>query len=500
MTLLVALPVVLPLTTAVILLTLARWPRVQRAFALGSSLLIFSLTLALLLDVLEGGIMVHPLSGWPPPLGIVLVADLVSTSLLAVASGVFLACLVYSLGYVEDRVLRHSYLPLFFFLMTGVDGAFLTGDIFNLFVFFEVMLLSTYALVVVSDAEGLITRGEKLEATFKYLILNLIGASVMLLAIGTLYGTTGTLNMADLSVKVRALQEVGVGHLSLIAFLFVAVFGLKAAAAPFHFWLPDVHPSAPTPVSALLSGILIKVGAYGMIRLTTLIFPGLQPLREVILLLALGTLLLGAFLAVGQTDLKRLLAYSSIGQMGFLLLGVGLGSAQGLAAALFFIINHAIVKSMLFLTAGGVMHTTRERSIERMGGLARSSPLLAAAFLLGAMALAGMPPLNGFISKLLIFQALIGAGRMPHLLVAIVGSILGIVYAFRAWLRIFWGESRGASPSGMGMSYVLPIAALAGLSLLLGVLSEPLVSLVTQAGIQAADPDVYVRAVLGVGG
>ncbi len=500
MSFLVALPVVMPIATAVLLLVLHALPRLQRAIALVSNILIFSLTTALLNDVWNRGIQVHLLSGWPPPYGIILVADLLSATILTVTAGVFLASLVYSLGYVEREPLRLSYLPLFFFLMTGVNGAFLTGDIFNLFVFFEVMLLSTYALVITWDPEGLITRAEKLEATFKYVVLNLIGAAVMLLAIGTLYGTTGTLNMADLSVKIGVLRGNGVGHLDLIAVLFVAVFGLKAAIAPMHFWLPDVHPSAPTPISAILSGILIKVGAYGMIRLTSLLFVGFQGLSEIILLLGVATLLLGGVMATGQLDVKRLLAYSSISQMGFLLLGVGLASAQAIAAAVFFLVNHAIIKSMMFLTAGGVMHLTRERSMDRMGGLARSSPFLMASFLIGSMALAGLPPLNGFISKLLIFQALIDAGRLPYLLMALVGAFLSILYTFRAWLDIFWGEGRRFEGHPMSLSLVLPIGLLAGLCLVIGLFPDPLVNLVTQIGVQATSPEAYVEAVLGGGG
>lgn len=497
MSVIVALPVVLPLTMAVLLLPLFRWPRIQKALALASNLAVFSVSFALLLEVYRRGILVHPLSNWPPPFGIVLVADLLSSTLVTVASGIFMAALVYSLGYMERDSLRFSYLPLFLFLLMGVNGAFLTGDIFNLFVFFEVILLSTYALVISWDPEGLVTRAEKLEATFKYVVLNLIGAAVMLLAIGTLYGTTGTLNMAQLSVRVQALREAGVAHLDLIAFLFVAVFGLKAAIAPLHFWLPDVHPSAPTPVSAVLSGILIKVGAYGMIRLTSLLFVGFQPLSEVILLLGLATILIGGLLATGQLDLKRLLAYSSVSQMGFLLLGVGLATGQAIAAALFFLINHAIIKSMMFLAAGGIMHVTRERSMESMGGLYRSSPILAASFLVGAMALAGLPPLNGFVSKFLIFQALVDSGRLLYVLIALVGAFLGILYTFRAWLDIFWGKGdtpRGESP---GYALLVPIGILAAMCLLIGLFPEPLVGLATQTGLQVASPDLYVEAVLG---
>ncbi len=495
MSLLVALLVALPIATAVLTLVLWRWPVLQRGVAVVSSTALTLGSIALVLQVHATGIQIHILSGWPAPFGIVLVADLLSASLVAVSASVFLAALVYSLGYMPSGTTRFSYLPLFFFLHMGVNGAFLTGDLFNLFVFFEVMLLSIYGLVITSERDSLISRKEKLEATFKYLVLNLIGSALMLLAIAILYGTTGTLNMAHLSIRIDALRALGATHLDLAAFLFIVVFGLKAAAVPFHFWLPDVHPSAPTPISAVLSGILINVGAYGLIRLTTLLFPGVQVVSEVILLVAIATLLLGAVLALGQLDITRLLAYSSISQMGFLLLGVGLATVQGLAAAVFFLINHALIKSMLFLAAGGIMHVTRERSLDRMGGLARGAPLLALTFLIGVLALAGLPPVNGFISKLLVFQALIESGRLVYLLLALVGAFLGILYAFRAWLRIFWGRGSGGSEISVGGRQLAPIAALAGLCLVFGLLAEPLVGLTTAIAGQIMDPNVYIDAV-----
>jgi multicomponent Na+:H+ antiporter subunit D len=302
-------------------------------------------------------------------------------------------------------------------------------------------------------------------------------------------------------VKVEALRTAGVVHLEAIALLFVAVFGLKAAAAPFHFWLPDVHPSAPTPVSALLSGILIKVGAYGLLRLTTLLFPGFQAVSEIVLILGLGTVLVGAVLATGQQDVKRLLAYSSVSQMGFILIAVGLGGARGIAAALFFLINHAIIKSMLFLAAGWAMQLTHERSLNRMGGLQGASPGLAAAFLVGAMALAGLPPTNGFVSKVLVFQVLLDSGRAIYLAVGMFGAVLGIVYAFRAWIKLFWGDRKGptdAPPPQVAIR--APVAILAALCVVLGIASAPLVDLVTLIGVELADPSIYVDAVLGGSG
>ncbi|MCS6785134.1 MAG: cation:proton antiporter, partial [Candidatus Caldarchaeum sp.] len=265
MSLLAALPVLVPFVTGVLMLPLYRSSGVQKAVALAGKVITFVFSSYLLYVVWNDGIVVYTVSGWPPPPGIILVADLLSSVFVVMTVGIFLASLVYGLAYIEEESRRVSYLPLVFFLLAGINGAYLTGDIFNLFVFLEVTLLATYGLVLIRDPDGIVTRREKMEAVFKFLILNLLGAASMLVAVSIIYADTGTLNMAELSRRIAELRSNGVTHVETAAFLLFATFGLKAALTPFHFWLPDLHPSAPIPIHAILSGVVIKVGAYALI-------------------------------------------------------------------------------------------------------------------------------------------------------------------------------------------------------------------------------------------
>jgi multicomponent Na+:H+ antiporter subunit D len=376
------------------------------------------------------------MGSWSPPYGIILVADLLSSGMVLLSSGVALVALCYSVGYVEEEGQRLAYHPLFHLLMMGIYGALLTGDIFNLFVFFEILLISSYALVAFAGEDY------QLEASLKYAAINLIASAVFLLAVGGLYGVMGTLNMADLSLKIGGLQDPG--PLPTIFLLFIAVFGVKASLFPFYFWLPDAHSSAPTPISAMLSGVLIKVGAYSILRVSSVIFVPLRPdVQEWILGLAAVTMVVGACGALAQSDVKRLLAYSSVGQMGYIILGLGIGTPLAWVSTLLFIVNHALCKAMLFLTAGVVIEATGTREMEGMGGLARQMPWTAGAFLIGTMGIAGVPPLFGFFAKFLLIQAALEAG---HGFLAALAAGLAIVtlwYLFAAWQQIFWREGSG---------------------------------------------------------
>ncbi|MCS7133552.1 MAG: cation:proton antiporter, partial [Candidatus Caldarchaeum sp.] len=436
MSLLAALPVLVPFVTGVLMLPLYRSSGVQKAVALAGKVITFVFSSYLLYVVWNDGIVVYTVSGWPPPPGIILVADLLSSVFVVMTVGIFLASLVYGLAYIEEESRRVSYLPLVFFLLAGINGAYLTGDIFNLFVFLEVTLLATYGLVLIRDPDGIVTRREKMEAVFKFLILNLLGAASMLVAVSIIYADTGTLNMAELSRRIAELRSNGVTHVETAAFLLFATFGLKAALTPFHFWLPDLHPSAPIPIHAILSGVVIKVGAYALIRLHTLLFPGLPLLTSLTIVLSLATIFVGGFLALGQSDIKRLLAYSSVSQMGFIILALAVGGQKAVAASVFFAVNHAIIKTMLFLTAGTVIHITKTAYLPKLGGLSNHSTFLTSAFFVGAMAITGVPPMNGFVSKFLVFQLLLENGLLVVFIVAFLGALMTLFYSFRPFIKI----------------------------------------------------------------
>ncbi|KXS46974.1 MULTISPECIES: proton-conducting transporter transmembrane domain-containing protein [Methanohalophilus] len=497
--------VAIPILMSALMIMLRSRPTFQKILNIIVSASILLMSIILLLQVWKSGIQVYEVGEWGK-YGIILVADLLGSGMVVLSSGISLLALIYSLDYIEGKSLNTTYHSLFNLLVAGLNGTFLTGDIFNMFVFFEILLLSSCGLVVASENGGVTKVSDKMEATFKYLILNIIGSMLMLVAVASLYATVGTLNMADLSVKISALSDAGTlpWHIYFIALLFLIVFGNKAAIFPLHYWLPDVHPTAPSPISAMLSGVMIKVGAYGILRVYFLVFKdALFLLQPIIILLALITIAIGAIAAVGQNDVKRLLAYSSVSQIGYVFLGIGMGTAYALAASLVYLVNHAIAKSMLFLTSGGIIHHAKTRDMHHMGGMVKSAPLMSSMFLIGAMSIAGMPPLGGFIAKFVLFDAaMLGEYYLP-VLIGFAFAVFTIFYMFRAWLLMFWGEARDFEKYGPYSSHrpspmiTVPIIILAAAVLILGVYSEPLISLSSEIANQLLNPQPYINAVLG---
>jgi multicomponent Na+:H+ antiporter subunit D len=333
----------------------------------------------------------------------------------------------------------------------------------------------------------------------------MLGSVMMLIAVSALYATTGTLNMADISVKLSAMQTAGTlpWHIFPIGLMFIVVFGNKAAIFPLHYWLPDVHPTAPSPISAMLSGVLIKVGVYGMLRVFFFIFRDvLGMFQPILIVLALFTIGVGAASAVAQTDVKRLLAYSSVSQIGYVFLGIGFGSVGAVAASLVYLVNHALAKTLLFLTSGGIVHHAGTRDMHKMGGMVNSSPFMAAAFLIGGMSIAGLPPTGGFISKFVLFDAGIVGEHYTEIAIALLFAIFSLFYMFRAWLLMFWGEKRDVKVHGEYSKHAtsplmyVPIAILALIVVIIGVYSEPLLSLAQATAAQILDPQPYIDAVL----
>ncbi|MFQ5882045.1 MAG: complex I subunit 5 family protein [Candidatus Methylomirabilales bacterium] len=485
---LVVLPILLPLATAILAIFLGRSLRGKVLVSLLGGGATLASALLLLRIVWSQGTLVHAMGDWPPPFGIILVADLLSAGMVLLSSTVGLLALCYSVGYVEEEGQRLGYHPLFHFLLMGIHGAFLTGDIFNLFVFFEVLLIASYSLVAFSGEDY------QLEASLKYAAINLTGSAVFLLAVGGLYGIMGTLNMADLGLKIGRLQDLG--PLPVLFLLFVTVFGIKASMFPLYFWLPDAHSSAPTPISAMLSGVLIKVGAYSILRVSSVIFVPLRAeVQEWLLALAAITMAVGACGAIAQSDIKRLLAYSSVGQMGYVLLGLGIGTPLALVSTLLFIVNHALAKAMLFLLAGVVIETTKTREIGGMGGLGRQMPWTAGSFLVGAMTVAGVPPFLGFFAKFLLLKAALEAGYGFLAAVGAFMAILTLWYLFGAWQRIFWGEESQGSPFPVHRLMRGSGLLLAGLVLGGTIFLNPLVDFLMAVELELREPAAYITAV-----
>jgi len=514
MTDLVIAPLLVALATAVLSLFVRPFERLRAGVSLAGVAAYAVVVAALASEVLAGGTMTYQVGDWPAPFGITLVADGLSAFMLALTALVAVPTAIAGLRQVSERAQRVAYHPLFFFMLVGVSGAFLTGDVFNLFVWFEVLLMSSYVLVVIyGDPE---TTG----ATLRYVALNLVGSALMLVSIGGLYAVLGTLNMADMSRRLAGNAGVEpaavVPALGLSAILF-AVFALKAGVVPFHFWVPEVYRAAPTPVTAMLAGVVKKVGVYAMIRLVFTVFGGaaidvslpgvtgdaLGFYGPVLFALAVASVALGGVGAVGRDDLPGLLAYSSISQVGFILLPVAIAATAGesvqvlaLTAALVYALNHAVAKSMLFLVVGVIEDAVETVDMRSLGGIAGNAPGLGAAFFVGSLALVGIPPLSGFFGKLLIFDAAVQADALLALAAALGGAIFTIAYTSRAWNRAFWGDAplsvEGMAPDRVVVGIVL---LMAGALVVIGVGFDPVYRFAEAGAHAALDRQGYVDAV-----
>ena len=384
-------------------------------------------------QIIAGGPVSQQILWFGEPVQILLGLDGLALFMLMAIALVSLCAGIFSIDYMEHYGAKANYYALFLIMVAGMNGLVLAKDLFQVYLFLEVAAVASYALV----AYGL--GYEELEAAFKYLLLSVVASAFVLIGVTVLFGLTGSLGFEAVG---RGLQELQAGPMAaLCASLFVAGFGLKAALIPFHAWLPDAHPSAPAPISAMLSGLLIKVsGIYALTRIFFSVF-GLTPFLSN-LLMGLGVIsaVVAALLALGQKDIKRMLAYSSISQVGYIVLGIGLGTPLGILGGLFHLFNHALAKGLLFLTSGSVQMATGTRNLDEMGGLAKRMPWTAATNLVGSLSIAGVPPLGGFWSKLVIIMALVQAGRWPYAVIAVLASVLTLWYYLLIQRKAFFGK------------------------------------------------------------
>ncbi|MFC2062269.1 complex I subunit 5 family protein [Elusimicrobiota bacterium] len=434
---------------------------------------------------------------WKLPEGIVLVLDGFSGPIILITNLIALICIIFSFNYMSNYNAKEKYYSLFLLMVAGMNGVVLTGDVFNLYVFLEVASVASYALV------GFGTMRKEIEATFKYLVISSIGTAFMLLAIALVYGFTRNLNMAYIA-SILADMEVPAG-IYLALGLFIIGFSIKAALMPFHAWLPDAHPSAPAPISAMLSGVLIKsVGIYALIRIGyTVMGMNTGILPAMLRVLGVTSMMLGVLLALGQWDFKRLLAFHSVSQMGYIALGFGLATPLGIIGGFFHLLNHSVFKSLLFLNSGSVFFRTKTRDLKEMGGINERMPVTGATSMIASLSIAGIPPFNGFWSKLVIVLACI---RSDHPLLAgwaILGSILTLAsflkvqrYAFIGKIKNNLDEIREA-PFWMQFSMIF----LAILCVFMGFLLVPQISAVIlePAAKILTDSSAYIKIVLGGG-
>lgn len=489
----VTLPILIPLTGVTVALLLRNRRRWQSAWTLGTLLTSLAVSGWILLTVWQTGApLVYQSGGWPAPAGITLIADMLAAVFVVMTQLVMVAGVIYARGSKDSVVGYPAFYPLFLTLTTGLTGAMLTGDLFNLYVFAELLVISGTVLTAVSDDRF------GAEAAYKYFYISLLASFFMLLGIGSLYVSYGTLNMADLAARIA---EQGTQTLLLPAIGFLlATFMVKSAVFPFHFWQPDFHAAAPTAVSAMLSSVVVKLGVYGFLRMTTLLFLEQAPqIRLLLLVLGVVGIVFGGLSAIGTHNVKRMLAYSTLAQVGFILVGIGWGTTLSIAAAVVFAFNHSLIKAAMLMLAGYVASRAaiKSASFEVVTGVGKALPAGGVLFFLGSLALAGIPPTNGFISKLLLFNSGVTGNFLLVLALIGVASILTLVYTIRAFRRIWWlPTADGAKVKPSGDQLAAP-ALLMGLILVLGIWAEPLVQIATDTSVWLGNPSGYIQAVLG---
>jgi len=443
----------MPLLGAALTLMLARRPRAQRAVSLAVLTATLGVSVALLVATSTGPPRVVQVGGWAAPLGIVLIADQFAALMLVVSAAVTLCVLVYSIGQGmadgNEETPLSIYHPSYLVLTAGVTNAFLSGDLFNLYVGFEILLVASYVLITLGGTENRIRAGTT------YVVVSILSSLIFLTGLGLVYAATGTLNMAQLAGRLDALPD---GLNLVLHTMLLLAFGIKAAVFPLSAWLPDSYPTAPAPVTAVFAGLLTKVGVYAIIRTETLLFPGGRT-ADLLLVVGLLTMLVGILGAVAQSDIKRLLSFTLVSHIGYMLFGIGLTSGLGLSAAIFYVVHHITVQTTLFLAVGLVERRGGSTAMDRLGGLARLSPLLAVLFFVPALNLAGIPPFSGFLGKLGLIEAGVASGGpLPWALVAggLLTSLLTLYAIARVWSLAFWREPHTAMPGPEDTTHTRP--------------------------------------------
>ncbi|MFU8842593.1 MAG: Na+/H+ antiporter subunit D [Bacteroidales bacterium] len=502
-------PIVFPLFLALITLSLWKKSRLQEMINLTGSFFLMIIGFFLLLKVLDSGIQVMQAGNWEAPFGITIVADTFSAVMSLITGVMAFSVSVYSISSLkgsgspdnmQKKQFQFGYYPLLNIMYMGINGAFLTGDLFNMYVWFEVMLISSFVLLSLGGSKL------QLEGTFKYVTINLISSAFFLVGIGLLYSVTGTLNMAHLAQIIPQIENKAL--VTVIAMLFLICFGIKAAVFPLFFWLPTSYHTPPISISAIFAGMLTKVGVYSLIRVFTLIFITNVPYTHTIILWISGlTMLVGVLGAASQYDMRRILSFHIISQIGYMVLGLALFTPLAIAGSIFYIMHHIIVKANLFLVSGIANRIKGHYDIRLIGSLLNAYPFLAVLFLIPALSLAGIPPLSGFWSKFFVVKAGLDLDQNIVIAVALLVGLLTLYSMTKIWNEAFWKEdpredlrARGNQPglfSRGTVFMVLPVMFLAAITLTIGFYPEPFFRVAEQAAQELMNPSSYIQTVLG---
>jgi multicomponent Na+:H+ antiporter subunit D len=484
--------------SALLLLVLWRWRRWQQAVSTLGAAVLLAAGILLLVRVWQQGILATQMGDWPAPFGITLVADLFSAIMVVLAGLMGFCTAIYSIANISPRREQTGYYVLLHFLLMGVCGALVTGDLFNLYVWFELMLLASFVLIVLGGHRP------QLEGGIKYVTLSLLASILLLISVALIYGAAGTLNMADLAVQLPRLDRPGL--VTTLAMLLLVAFGIKAAVFPLFFWLPASYHTPPAAVSAIFAGLLTKVGVYALIRVFTLLFTQDVGYTHTILLVIAGlTMISGVLGAISQNDFRRILSFHIISQIGYMVFGLALHSPLAIAGAIFFIAHNIVAKGNLFLVSGLVRRLGGSYRLKRLGGIYGAQPFVALVFLVPALSLAGIPPLSGFWAKLWLVRAGFEQGQYVLVAIALAVSLVTLMSMVKIWVYAFWrpaparlaGQAPRPLSVGGQLSYLVPIVLLAAVTLAMGLAAGPFAALAERAGQQLFDPSAYIQAVFG---
>ncbi|MAU81679.1 Na+/H+ antiporter subunit D [Gordonia sp. Z-3] len=522
---LIVLPTLVPIIAAALTLLRGRSPRFQRPITVGAILTAFIASCLLLYLTNENGTFAVTIGGWGDkgfpngPLGITLVVDQLAALMLVVSTIVLLCVVVYAIGQgIRDGTSHQPvsiFLPTYLILTAGVCNAFLAGDLFNLYVSFEVLLAASFVLLTLGAS------AERVRAGASYVMVSMVSSLIFLSGIAFAYATTGTLNLAEMAAR---LDHVPDGTRNALYAVLLVAFGIKAAVFPLSSWLPDSYPTAPAPVTAVFAGLLTKVGVYAIVRAHTLLFPG-GSMDTILMIAGLLTMLVGIFGAIAQSDIKRLLSFTLVSHIGYMVFGIALSSQFGLSAAIYYVAHHILVQTTLFLVVGLIERQAGSSSLRRLGGL-MASPVLAALFLIPALNLGGIPPFSGFVGKVALIEAGTQDGSvLAWMLVAgsVVTSLLTLYVVARVWTKGFWrpradapeGDLSDQGPSAlidestdgafddrddvgrMPAGMVLPTAVMVIAGLVLTLWAGPILGFTDRAATDITDRGIYIEAVLG---
>ncbi len=488
-------PLLVPLVSAVLATLVSQRRVIARSIALAAVLFNLGYSIWLLLAVGATGRMVTQADDFAAPFGISLVADGLSAIMLALTSVMMLVTMLYSFSTVSPYRERYYYYPLLLLLLFGCGGAFLTGDLFNLYVWFEVLLVASFGLITLGGERG------QLEGGLKYVVLNLLGSTSFLVGAGLLYGVAGTLNMAHLSERLGTLEHSGI--VTAVAGFFLFAYSSKAGLAPLFFWLPASYHTPSIAVTALFGGLLSKVGIYALYRVFGTVFQReLAWLAPLILLVAGVTMVVGVIGAMAQVNVRRILAFHIVSQMGYMAMGLGLAGTVGLAAGILFMAHNIVVKTALFLIGGTAEHLSGTGELKQMGGMARREPILAGLWLLASFSLAGLPPLSGFFGKLGLIQVGLEQGQWLMVGVAAAVSLFTLFSMLKIWNEVFWKKAY-VDQTGMPRASALllaPSALLVALSIAIGFGASPVLNYSRYSAEQVFNTQRLVQDVCGSAG